>query len=315
MNARTILVTGANGFIGKSLVEHLSANGDYSIICASRRFDPTSRPTASVRYHHGNLLDDYHVTRLMACDPDVIIHLAANPIVKMDERRPSDIIEDNVVVTHNLLARSPEGCIFVNASSVTVYGSNDLSSLSGASETSRQSPCSVYGASKAASEHLVNAYTSMGRVRGINIRLVANVGPDATHGLLKDIIRKLGSKSPTLELLGDHPGSCKPFLHVDDTSQAFILAASDHRWLTQTFVNISPAGGITVERFAKCVMDELGIHKPITWLGENANWKGDNRVVIIDSSLARSLGWSPNHKDSESAVRQAVKDISRKGVT
>ncbi len=310
---KCVLITGASGFIGRHVVEKFRSEGVERILAITR--DEEQRLTL---LQFGNVfpicgdLKQFAFIRAVTYGykPDTIVHLAANPIVRQDDSvPPAQIIDDNVSITQNLLACAPAGCRFVNASSATVYGKNACGGPIGASETRELRPNSVYGATKAASEHLVSAYSEMGNVRGINLRLVANVGPGATHGVVKDIIAKLRSDNPNLELLGDAPGSRKPFIHVSDTAKAFWLAASEERWAKIRNVNISSESLLDVKHLAEIVMEELGILKPMKWLGESANWKGDNRLVRLDCARSRALKWNPQFPYSFLAVQQAVKDI------
>lgn len=307
---KRVLVTGASGFIGNHVVYRLLEMGVEQIIASIRSSGSRGFRNPRVAWIGADISDPRWVKKLIyPHQPDAVIHLASNPIVKLgDGDLPTDIINDNIASTHNLLAYAPLNCVFINASSATVYGEG-VKRIGGVEEYHGVQPNSVYGATKAASEHLVNVYTEMGRVRGVNLRLVANVGTHATHGVLKDIIAKLRSDNPNLELLGDKPGSCKPFIYARDTAQAFWLALTNPKWHEQKTVNLSSDTVITVEQLARIVMFELQIHKPIVWLGEEANWKGDNRTVNVNCRTAKSLGWNPQFPKSEDAVRQAVRDI------
>ena len=305
----TVLVTGAGGFLGQHLVNLLVEMGVPNIVAIGGRVRKPSagrNPSSKVCHVYGDLNNTEFVKSIYLSKPDVIFHLAANPIVKMDEANPSQIIHDNVVVTNNLLAYAPKGCAFVNASSATVYG---CEAEFEAEEDWPLRPISVYAATKVASEHLVNVYTSLSRVCGINLRMVANVGPGATHGLVKDVIEKLRRPQSHLELLGKNPGSVKPFVHVKDTASAFYLVAKKRLWNSEQAINISSNDSISVKQVACIVMEELGIAKPIAWLGDSANWKGDNPLVRVCPDLAVVNGWNPSCPSASKAVRQAVKDI------
>lgn len=234
-------------------------------------------------------------------EPDTVFHLGANPMVN---GAPRNLVDVNIVGTHNILENCPERCRFVFASSATVYGNGNAFH---SKETDRLKPNSVYGATKVACESLVSAYGRLGRIRPVSLRLVANVGAGATHGIVLDFIRKLQSDSKCLEVLGDHPGSTKPFCHVSDTVEAMILAAQDPRWMGE--INVGLSNEINVEEIAQAVMEVVGIRKPIKWLGEGANWKGDNRVVRIDNWKARMLGWTPKYKYSRNAVVRGTLDL------
>lgn len=299
-----ILVTGGDGFIGQNLVSELYDQG-HNVVVVARR--PFCRHEHRAHVKYCDLTDTNSARYLFyngeSSEPciDTIFHLAGNAIVRENSDDPTNISQTNIIGTHNLLAHAPQGCKFIFASSATIYGDayGDF-----AHENAIPTPTSIYGATKVAGEALVNAYTSLGNVHGINLRLIANVGRHSTHGLLHDVIRKLRSDSVELELLGDHPGSYKPYIHVCDTVRGMIKAME---WDNGTY-NIATMVPLSVERVAQIAMEELGITKYIKWLGAAANWKGDNRVVCINTSKSRKNGFRPD-LESEQAVRQAIHDI------
>jgi len=309
------LVTGATGFLGRHLVRRLMREHEITHIVGTSR---------SAKNYIGDIpLDDPFGYREVCCDvtnenevaqlmllykPDIVFHMAANPIVKEDRARPTEISRTNILATHILLAYAQPLSRFVFASSATVYG-NDA--FDWAHEAMPANPNAVYGATKAASEALVNAYHHLGRVSGLSLRYVANVGEGATHGVVKDIIAKLKGDNPYLELLGDRPGSTKHYVHVSDTVEATVLLG-----LTPGLsgaVNVANDDQLNIEELAQVIMDTLGIHKPLKWLGEGANWKGDNRVVRVDNSLAKRWGWRPLFPRSADAVAHAVCEIDGLG--
>lgn len=245
---------------------------------------------------------------LWTFQPEVIFHLAARAIVKEDGLAPCEISKINVLGTHHLLAHCPVGVRFVLASSATVYGDNTSRTMP-ADERLLPSPTSVYAATKLAQEALVDAYTALGKVRGLSLRLVASVGSGANHGLLRDIHKKLQTRDKYLELIGEAPGSCKPFSHVEDTVRAFAYFGLETE--ETGVVNVAPYDSITVLEVANLAMNVLKIQKPIDWLGQAANWAGDNGQVHISSEKMRRLGFRPQYSKSGEAVQAALCDILR----
>lgn len=302
---RCILITGSSGFIGRHLLTSLKQCGMANLATITR----TPRDENHWAFY-GDLTDEDFVKRtLVATNPHTIFHLAANPIVRADSEHPTEISRTNILATHNLLAHAPQGCRFIFASSATVYGNRAVEQHIPCHESMPTTPNSIYGATKVAGEALVRAYTALGLVQGVSLRLVANVGPGSTHGLLHDVIRKLRSTDETLNLLGDAPGSMKPFMHVKDTVQALFRAANDSAWAEQGCVNVAVNGGLAVETVAKLAMSALNIHKPVNWLGEGANWCGDNRYVDVCTTEARRLGFRPQYPSSSEAVVQALQEM------
>lgn len=305
-----VLVTGGTGGIGKYLLPLLTRER-HSVVVLSRKGDPHWLLPAGREVQHWkcNLQDEAEIRNaLWRAQPEVILHLGAHSTTKAEADRPCRISQVNVLGTHHLLAHAPAGCRFVLASSATVYGDNTSRSMP-AHEGLAPSPTSAYGATKAAAEALVSAYTAQELVKGVSLRLVACAGAGFSHGLIRDVVRKLSLETPSLELFGDAPGSCKPFLHARDAAAAFC-----HFAFTSMFtgpVNISPLDSITVEQVAEIAQEEMGTSKPTTWLGQSATWSGDNPQVWVNPRNAHALGFRPACGRSEEAVRAAVRDMKR----
>ena len=312
-----ILVTGSTGFIGKHLVIKLRLLG-HSVFTLSRRpvlvnerdrrddnkhfainLGATDQSNPSY-FNFENLCKEYK--------PEVIFHLASSPIVKIDEDSPHNIILDNVVSTQKVAHYAPKGCKVVLASSIVVYGDwlfHNLRNNPSYDENHRTKPTSVYGMTKRASESILETYTNMGRIKGVSARLCATVGGGLTHGVIKDFIKKLRSDNPYLEVLGGHPGSTKPFCHIEDTLDALVLLAESDLDKHETY-NVVPDNSINIEEVADAVMTALNINKPIKWLGEEANWKGDNKLIRAENEKLKSLGWTPKFADSKDVIMDIV---------
>jgi len=311
----TTFVTGSTGFLGRNLVHRLISDKK-KVITFSRL--PVLFPPYKTQHYCCDLSKrktDSVDSKLFikACEdhkPDVIFHLAGNPLSKLDENNPHDIIMDNIVSTQKVLHYAPKGCRIILASTAIVYGDWLYEEWENTPyyELDKTDPTSVYGMTKRAAESLVNIYTSMGRVRGASLRLCATVGPNLTHGVVKDFILKLYSSSAYLDVLGDEPGSKKPYCHIDDAIEAFILMGKSD---AIGEFNVLPNNTITIKDVADAVMEGCDIYKPINWLGEGANWKGDNKIIHVSNEKLRSLGWSPKFPDSKDAIVDIVKRITQ----
>jgi UDP-glucose 4-epimerase len=171
-------------------------------------------------------------------------------------------------------------------------------------------PTSVYGATKAAGEALVRAYTKLGRVNGVIMRGVANVGAWATHGLVRDLVRKAKSNDPRLELLGELRAR---------SSRSSTPGTRPRPWSSSApatcpfrgAVNVCTDDQITVSDVARIVLDTLGIDKPIYWSG--SSWKGDNPTVRVRNDMLKFMDWQPSYPTSAEAVRYAVKEMEALG--
>jgi UDP-glucose 4-epimerase len=233
---------------------------------------------------------------------------------------PTAILDDNIKATHNLLHWCKEGTHFLFASSIVVYGNSVSYAISTQDYTEEHvkwqtdwvepvtedatcNPTSLYGITKLASEHLIKAYSEYRGIKYKILRLCATVGPGLSHGILYDFIRKVKTEE-TLTMLGDCPGSCKPYLHVDDVVSAFTLLLNEKR---DAVLNICSRWSITVDEIADIVMEELGISKEKIWAGAGANWKGDNPHLAANPDRATHFGWD-RELDSVEAMRKAVRE-------
>lgn len=309
------LITGSRGFLGQHLVRELLQRPEVTSIigvCRSNKKTPCHhRDKVQDREYREvfcDIEDECQVGMMMhSYQPDIIFHLAANPLVALREEDPlgKGLWRTNVDGTHNLLVHAPPNSRFVLASSAAIYG--DLGKFYRCWELEMPRPSSLYGASKLSAEGLVHAYNDLGKIRGVILRYVANVGIGSTHGIVHDFIRKLRAGYKYLEVIGDAPGSTKPYVYVKDTVKATVLLGFSSLggvW------NVSTDNSISVEEVAVATMQAIGIDKPIKWLGQEANWPGDNRMVSVSNIKLKKLGWKPRFSLSTEAVRNAVREVA-----
>jgi nucleoside-diphosphate-sugar epimerase len=271
-NQKLILITGSKGFVGTNLIKGLR----------ERNLTNLALPTK------GN-----EVYAIEAMQPQVVIHLAGCPLIGEDSQK---IFDSNLVLTWNILQSLPQDCHFVFASSATVYGHCNRPLI----ENDLCEPESIYGAVKLACEELIKAKGRSREVFSTILRMVANCGPHATHGIVPDLVRKLKSDSEYLDLLGCYPGSWKPIMHISDTVSAIIHVINDK--LYDTF-NVSYDSNISVYEIADIIVNTMQHFKPFRWLGDEFNWKGDTKVVEISAQKLKSTGWVPQYTNREAIVK------------
>jgi dTDP-glucose 4,6-dehydratase len=174
--SRSLLVTGAAGFIGANFVHYWSAAHPQDRIVAYDALTYAGnlaslnslQNSPLLTFVHANICDYDRVLQVMQEHAvDTVVHFAAESHVDRSITGPDEFIQTNVVGTHSLLKAAREtwlgqqrdvpGHRFHHVSTDEVYGSL-ASGAPGFHEEQKYEPNSPYSASKAASDHLVRAY-------------------------------------------------------------------------------------------------------------------------------------------------------------
>ena len=312
-----VLVTGGAGFIGSHLVDYLIDGGR-----EVRVFDNLSAGSlgnlrswegdSRLSFVKGDLLDPEAVIgALDSCD--AVYHLAANPEVRASKASPGDHFRQNVEATYNLLeaVRRVGGVeLLAFASSSTVYGEAVV--VPTPEDYGPLKPISHYGASKLAAEALISAYASLYGFRAVIFRLANIVGPRSNHGVIYDFVSKLRADQKTLEVLGDGSQS-KSYLHVDDCVRGMVLGARKASGRVEVF-NLGSDDRVSVLEIAGMVIGEMGVDgcevRLTGGVDGGRGWAGDVKVMQLDSSRLRSLGWAPRLSGVE-AVRMTAHALAQ----
>jgi len=303
-----ILVTGGAGFIGSHLVDRLVAEG-YEVRVVDNL---SSGRLENISHHHvetliGDLKNPQDAQRAVE-GVDVVFHFAANPEVRVSTVSPEVHFNENVVATFNLLEamRRTDVKQIVFASSSSVYGEPEEIP---ASEDAPIRPVSVYGASKAACEHLIHAYTRLYGIKAVVLRYANVVGPRLRHGVVWDLINKLRRNPSELEILGDGK-QIRSYIYVDDAVEATVVAW--RRTVDDYAVyNIASEDWMTVDEVADVVIEVMGlagvrkIYKPVL---HGVGWPGDVKQITMRIDRIKQLGFRPR-KNSIKAVKAAAKAL------
>ena len=157
----TILVTGGAGFIGSNLLHTLSEQYGHVVCLDNLTYagDINNIPkNSSIEFYEGDICDEGFVTSVfMKFAPRYVMHLAAESHVDNSIKDCRPFVYTNVLGTVNLLQQALKFEVekFLHISTDEVYGSIDDGSFT---EETIYNPRNPYSASKASSDHLVNAF-------------------------------------------------------------------------------------------------------------------------------------------------------------
>lgn len=305
-------VIGGAGFIGSHFVDYLMTEKHQVMV-----IDNLCSGTLSRVEHHLDSSNfefrklDVEDTETLARElkgVDVVIHLASNPDIARAATDPRiDFVQGTVLTESVVEAVRVSGVnLILYASGSGVYGDVGSEFLR---EESAISPISTYGASKAAGEHLLQAYSHMFGIKSLAFRFANVVGSRQTHGVGYDFLNRLEKDPSRLHILGNGKQS-KSYVHVSDIVRGVLLASEKAESDFAVF-NISTSDFVEVNEIALIVMQELNIDPisvEITYSGGDRGWKADVPVVRIDARKIADLGWLPKFKSHE-AIRESVKEM------
>lgn len=296
-----VLVTGGAGFIGSHVTDSLLARGarvtvfdDFST--GFREFVP---PRERLRVFEGTLLDQPRLDEVTR-GVDFVFHLAANADIKDNLKEPRKCVEQNVVVTQNVLEamRSAGVRDIAFSSTGSVYG--DATTFPTPEDAPFPVQTSLYATSKVAAEGLLTSYALGFGFRTWIFRFASLLGPRYTHGHVMDFWRKLRSDPSRLEVLGDGHQR-KSYLHVSDCLSAMLLAIESARASINVY-NLGHTDTIEVNDSIAIVTRALGVRPRIEYTGGERGWVGDSPRIDLHTGRIRALGWRPTRSIEESVV-------------
>ena len=304
-----VLVTGGAGFIGSHLCKRLVKDG-HQVVAVDNLSNGRLENLKGLEESPLFTFYEFDVNNIIRLKNvfeknhfDMVFHLAGNADAGNGEETPQLDFENTFQTTLSVLemmrVHSVKKLFF--SSSSTVYGNSD-SRLQ--EHISIMRPISHYGAAKLASEAFISSFSSLHGFQVWIARFCNTVGPNMSHGVITDLIRKLRQRPSFLNVYGDGTQT-KPYIWIDDLVEGVMTILEKDKDNYNAFL-VGVDSTVTVAQIAQIVMDEVGIHAPIQYGGVYSGWRGDVYKYSYDVTQLRMLGWVPKYT-AEEAVRQAVR--------
>jgi UDP-glucose 4-epimerase len=298
-----VVVTGAAGFIGSNLVDHLLESRHHVIgfdnfSTGQAKFLEGARARPNFYLVRGDLLEPAEIGKAVE-GADLVVHLGANADVRFGTDHPRKDLEQNVIATHNLLEAMRQAGVrrIAFSSTGSVYGEATVF------PTPEDAPfplqTSLYGASKLAAEGLIAAYCEGFGFRGTVFRFVSILGERYSHGHVFDFCKMLHADPTKLRVLGNGRQR-KSYLHVSDCVAAIMLAIEKGPRGYSVF-NLGTDEYCEVRESIGWICSRLGLTPELHFTGGDRGWVGDNPFIFLDCARIRALGWRPRY-----TIRQGV---------
>jgi nucleoside-diphosphate-sugar epimerase len=327
---KTVLITGAAGFIGANLalvllqeVENVkivgidNMNDYYDVSLKEFRLkqieELTKKVSGTFSFVKGSIADRKCIDDIFAAErPDVVVNLAAQAGVRYSIENPDSYVESNLIGFYNILEacrhsydNGQKGVAhLVYASSSSVYGSNKK--IPYATEDKVDNPVSLYAATKKSNELLAHAYSKLYGIPSTGLRFFTVYGPAGRPDMAYFGFTDKLVKNETIKIF--NYGNCKrDFTYIDDIVtgvQAVMQCAPlpNEEGVKYKIYNIGNNKPENLLDFVEILQDEL---KAAKVLPENYDFEahkefvgmqpGDVEITYADvSELERDFGFKPS---------------------
>lgn len=285
---RRVLVTGGSGFIGRHVVSHLIRAG-----ANVRVVDLNPHPDPELEVIRGDLADPAILDSCLRGGVDAIVHLAAMTSVLRSLEHPEEVYSANLAATAALLerGRAAGAGVLVFASTNAVTGPMEGRAIV---ESATLRPLTPYGATKAAAEMLMSAYTVSYGLRCACLRLTNVYGPgmQAKDSIVARLMRAMRLQG-TFEIYGDGH-QVRDYVHVADVVDAIQLGLEREEWRGPIVIGTGRSLSVleVVDAVRRVTGAQLSVcHGPAK--------PGEMAAVIVDPSRARAAGWNPRYAFEE----------------
>ncbi|HUY06431.1 MAG TPA: NAD-dependent epimerase/dehydratase family protein [Acidimicrobiales bacterium] len=278
-----VLVTGGSGFVGQHVVRALLARGDEVVVADLRPFPDASAP---IHQEIGDLREPERVAAAFNHDVNAVVHLAAITSVLQSVNDPDGVFRTNVLMTHLLLeqCRLRDVDRFVFASTNAVVGNIGSSTIN---ENSPLAPLTPYGATKASAEMLLSAYAASYSMTSVALRFtnVYGIGMQLKDSVIARMM-KAALVGGSIEIYGNGE-QVRDYIFVTDAVASLLLGLALD---TSNVLTIGSARSVSMNALHRLACDATETEIGATHV---AGKPGEMPAVIVDTSLARSLGFSP----------------------
>ncbi|QJQ32761.1 SDR family NAD(P)-dependent oxidoreductase [Sphingomonas lacunae] len=306
---KRVLVTGADGFIGSHLTEHLvhlgadvrafvyyNSNNSWGWLD-----DSDEHVRKSIKVVAGDIRDPFGVKEAMR-DCDVVLHLAALIAIPYSYHSPATYVETNVNGTLNVVQAARDLGIekVVHTSTSEVYGTARFVPITEEHPLQGQSP---YSATKIGADQIAQSYFLSFDTPVATIRPFNTYGPrQSARAVIPTIISQIAAGAKEVRLGATHP--TRDFNFVRDTVRGFVAIAESEKTVGEV-INVSSNYEISIGETAELIAERMG--RDVSFVADDNRLRPSNseveRLWGANDKARRLTGWVPQYADREGFAR------------
>jgi len=310
---KVIVVTGASGYIGSSLVNELSKYSVKLIRISRKKLVRKS----GIEDWILDLNEGSSWNKIVG-ESDIIFHLAGNTSIYEAEANPEESLTStlfpitNLINSAKILCRTPR---VIFASTATVYGITDTFPVT---ELTKPQPITIYDLHKLFAEQQLSIASQNSIISLASLRLANVYGPSLNESKADDRgilskVTKTRFAGGNLQVFGN--GSyLRDYVYIDDVVNAFIHASVTEK--AESTFNVASGISTTVKDAFNLISIEVEKITGVSGFAENVEWPKDvNRIekrnyITSFEKIKSVAGWSPKIS-LEEGIRRLVMHYSK----
>jgi NAD dependent epimerase/dehydratase len=315
-SGKKVLVTGADGFIGSHLTEHLVEHGYdvrafvfYNSFNSWGWLDESPRPVLdAIEVFAGDVRDPHGVRKAMeGCD--LVMHLAALIAIPYSYHSPDTYVDTNVKGTLNVVqaARELDVRKVVHTSTSEVYGTARFVPITEEHPLQGQSP---YSATKIGADQIALSFHAAFNTPVTVVRPFNTYGPrQSARAIIPTVITQIANGERKVRLGALHP--TRDFNFVADTVRGFVAVAESDKCVGEV-VNIGSNFEVSIGDTARLIAEVMGATVEIVTEEERLRpEKSEVERLWADNSKAKRLaGWEPRYGGREGFKRGLAETVA-----
>ena len=299
LNGKSVLVTGAKGFLGGHLISRLKEVGA-RVYATGRGVEVTSPRERSDLIFLGNHMITERYLKDLNTNFDYMYHFASLSSVSLSFNNPIESNAEDLNALYEILEyirKNSIGTKLIFPSSAAVYGQSTNARLR---ESEPLRPISPYGLNKYLSEELCNYYIRCHSLEIKILRFFSLYGPRLRRQLVWDALEKIRLGNTVFSGTGEES---RDWVYIKDAIE-LLIRITQVRFDENPIMNVGTGITYTTRYVIELLAQHLQAKVNITFDG--ATRPGDPTRLVADTTQVTNLGWIPEYS-LENGLKECVR--------